>query len=374
MEEKLEKIVNEELVGIHKTWRTWHTRILAGFVAFTLLAEVIMYFVMSGMGWMDSSPQKYFIKYILVPSLCGIFDLIVCQLANDSTKISETAKNYIVSIATVFCAFYVTAIHGLFLPIYSIVVIPIIFSSFYSNMKITAVCSVLSALTLLLNAYVIRWDDSKSYDPMYNIDISLFVVLLLCVYTASSYGIRLEKKKTDAMYQRERERIMLYNLSRRDELTGLYNRFGLRDFFQKLQDRKVEDYLFVMLDIDSFKAVNDTLGHSVGDVVLEMISKILLDRETKDWVPFRFGGDEFCILIRNCEKKDIKDIIAQYNEILNRFVTTLPPDVKALGISISAGVSKKNPDITISQLIKNADQALYKSKDTDPKTILFFEE
>ena len=371
MEEKLDKLVSEELVSIHKTWRTWHIRILAGIVTFTLVMEAVMYFVLSSMDEMESSPLKYLVKYMLIPFLCGALNLIVCRISNKSTKISDLAKNYIISIATVLCAFYITAVHGIFIPVYSMVVMPIIFASFYADMKLISVCSAFCLLTLLLNAYVIRWDDSKTYGAMYDIDIVLFMILIFCVYTACGYGIKLEKKKTQAMYQTGKERIMLYNLSRRDELTRLYNRLGLRDFFQDLKERKEEDYFFVMMDIDHFKTVNDTLGHRAGDTVLQVLAKILLDMENNDLVPFRYGGDEFCILVRKSERKKM---IAYYREISSRFVKNLPPEVKKLGISISAGASQKNSDITMAQVVENADRALYKSKYSSPKTILFFDE
>ena len=87
------------------------------------------------------------------------------------------------------------------------------------------------------------------------------------------------------------------NLARRDSLTGLYNR---RYFFAVMKpyftDNK--DFVVAMIDIDNFKKINDTLGHDVGDEVIILLSDILRSSVSSYDLVSRFGGDEFCLVLK----------------------------------------------------------------------------
>ena len=94
--------------------------------------------------------------------------------------------------------------------------------------------------------------------------------------------------------------------SRRDELTGLYNRKAILPYFKKylnsdnLQERN-SAFSLVVIDLDHFKSVNDTYGHNVGDDVLKIVSEGLIRTFKKSDLIVRDGGDEFLVVIKNCE-------------------------------------------------------------------------
>jgi len=109
----------------------------------------------------------------------------------------------------------------------------------------------------------------------------------------------------------------LTEINRIDELTGLYNR---RFFYEKIKEEILKagrikyNIVLAYLDIDNFKHINDKYGHDRGDKVLidfGIVCKKLL-REDNDFV-FRFGGDEFVILLTNCSKSDAGEIIRRIN-------------------------------------------------------------
>lgn len=161
-------------------------------------------------------------------------------------------------------------------------------------------------------------------------------------------------------------REMLRNQSIRDPLTQLYNRRHLDEIFQRelhRAERHEEPLSVLMFDIDSFKAFNDTHGHEGGDAALRYLGETLREFFRPEDETFRIGGEEFVTLLPGT---GIEDALTRA-EALRREVselqimlgnTTLP------GITISMGVASypgngQNED----QLLKAADQAMYRAKD-----------
>ena len=145
-----------------------------------------------------------------------------------------------------------------------------------------------------------------------------------------------------------------------DKLTGLYNRYqldteGYRKFTRA--KRQNANLTIVMIDIDFFKAVNDSYGHTIGDEVLKAVAKVLdSNRRTEDFV-VRYGGEEFLILYEGCDKKNA-EIKAN---TLRKVIEELYP--AGVGITASFGIASLSQEhISIDNLLKDADEALYRAK------------
>ena len=112
------------------------------------------------------------------------------------------------------------------------------------------------------------------------------------------------------------------------------------------------------VDMDNLKYINDTHGHSDGDVALKSIGYILREYEKRyDGVVGRYGGDEFILLMTNLDDE------AELNSILDELVLRFHSEVGSAGHSIpvqcSVGVAIYRPDMELEQLIADADEALY---------------
>jgi len=155
----------------------------------------------------------------------------------------------------------------------------------------------------------------------------------------------------------------LQDASRRDPLTGLYNRLGFmeasRHFFA-LASREGFSVGLMMMDIDHFKAVNDKFGHVEGDRVLKEFADLLVRCSRESDIPCRFGGDEFVMLLKAdpggsvLVRKRIEDCFSEYQK-----------DQAELGIGLSVGLAVADPgeslfDIDI--LIRAADEEMYRHK------------
>ena len=150
-----------------------------------------------------------------------------------------------------------------------------------------------------------------------------------------------------------------------DELTGLKNKSALtREINEALADSSSSKGVMFLLDVDKFKSINDTYGHDVGDIVIQQLGKFLGRKFVNNEIAGRFGGDEFVIFIKDvADNKTASDIAVDIVNGAAENVTIPGCDSKisvSIGIAVCSG-SEKN----YSEIFKNADTALYRSK-ADP--------
>lgn len=149
-----------------------------------------------------------------------------------------------------------------------------------------------------------------------------------------------------------------------DPLTGLYNRKALQDAFQrewKLAQRQRQPLSLLALDIDHFKKINDTFGHGAGDLALVKVAKVLQQTVRASDLVFRFGGEEFIILLNNT---GIQGAGLLANRILIALREMDCSDIHpSLKMTTSIGLATLNhPEETPEQMLKRADDALYQAK------------
>ncbi|WP_394235049.1 diguanylate cyclase [Niallia oryzisoli] len=160
------------------------------------------------------------------------------------------------------------------------------------------------------------------------------------------------------LYKHIQKHFQLLNTQiQQDGLTGLANR---RSFDLEINDlilRKTP-FSMIMIDIDNFKKVNDKHGHLVGDDVLRFIASIMDDVSRKEDLCYRYGGEEFAILLRN---KEVEDAYALAERL--RLKLSYTPSPAGYPITISLGISTSQKDDKFPEdIIKRADSALYQSK------------
>ena len=189
------------------------------------------------------------------------------------------------------------------------------------------------------------------------------------IRTAIMSGMILHKQKLALAFYRDVSRYrneaeVLKKFAYHDPLTGLFNRRGLSELWQKKfgsgANRRAA---FLMVDLDEFKPVNDTYGHEAGDALLCVIANRLRSAIRETDCVCRLGGDEFGILVDT--PKDIQSLEA----LCERLVAVLSAPMKVAGKTVSVKASVGGclyPDQAINkqQLLRRADEALYKVKRT----------
>ena len=173
--------------------------------------------------------------------------------------------------------------------------------------------------------------------------------------------------------EREKAERKIRYMARFDALTELPNRaYFLQQMEEALADEENTSHSAVLiLDLDAFKQVNDTLGHAVGDEVLRDVSRKLSRIVDGSGLACRFGGDEFVVMLPNTEGRDTAHTIA------SRIVAAINRPVKVgnhhIEIGVSVGIAFATPQTRDpARLIQNADLALYRAKANPDSRICFF--
>jgi diguanylate cyclase (GGDEF)-like protein len=145
---------------------------------------------------------------------------------------------------------------------------------------------------------------------------------------------------------------------RRDSLTGLFNSGALRDHLRRALSharRRGRPLTLVYFDVDEFKQINDTRGHTVGDEVLSTIGEILRGTCRTEDVPCRYGGDEFCIVVVDA---GLDQGEALGRRVCERFAEAYPQWTLSLGLAQTGPDDYCDADV----LIDRADRKMYEAK------------
>ncbi|MEH0740447.1 EAL domain-containing protein [Vibrio cholerae] len=157
----------------------------------------------------------------------------------------------------------------------------------------------------------------------------------------------------------------LKRMAEEDSLTGLSNRYFFDETLKKallIASRSKKPLMLLLIDLDKFKDINDSLGHVVGDAVLRHVAQRLSHCSRKSDYLCRIGGDEFAIIIQNLEMKNHVHLLVQ--RLLKAFEEPIIVDSHSIDMTISIGIASAPECATNSvDLTKCADIALYRAKD-----------
>ncbi len=163
-------------------------------------------------------------------------------------------------------------------------------------------------------------------------------------------------------------------LAHHDTLTRLPNRMLLLDRIGhaiKKAKRSSKGVALMFIDLDSFKEVNDSLGHSIGDEMLNVVAERLMRQLREEDTIARLGGDEFVVVLEDVDALQSVNFIAQ--KILFTIQEPIPVGEHSLYITTSIGVSVYPEDgESAEELLRNADSAMYRAKDEGKNTFRFY--
>ena len=208
---------------------------------------------------------------------------------------------------------------------------------------------------------------SSNIDKLSNVDIEY-----LCQFSAQA----------SITTQRANSYAQVLKYATLDALTCLNNR---RQFEVRLKQevanarRNKKTLCCIMLDIDYFKKVNDTWGHSAGDCVLKNVAKIVAQGLREYDIASRYGGEEFCILLPDTKLREAVFVAQRLREAVEKADINISDDqvlgIDTLKVSISVGVSEYNNDFeTPEKLHQCADVALYEAKKRGRNRVVVYDE
>lgn len=177
-------------------------------------------------------------------------------------------------------------------------------------------------------------------------------------------GIGMLQGVCNDITERKRNEIRIRNLAERDALTGLLNRRGFEFRANDILSHAgpASGLTLIAIDLDGFKAVNDTLGHEAGDHVLSEVAKILEQSVRKSDLIARMGGDEFVILLINqASAETARGVARKILEALKTPILVSPDSPTHVGASIGLALWQP-PSEALDTLLRRADQAMYAVK------------
>ena len=215
-------------------------------------------------------------------------------------------------------------------------------------------------LASLISDEKLLQDTLESLDKLFYFDTTL----VFDTYIGSLVGeIETAKKRTEIYAQSLEEKVaertkQLEELSRIDHLTGIYNQRAMYDYLRRelaSAKRAKTKISIIYFDVDKFKQINDQEGHAKGDEVLKKIGQILQNNDRENDIPCRYGGDEFALILPNCDIENAKVVC---EKIIKDF------NAKYLKYHLSFGIAQTGSDSYVDGdvLIKMADEKMYLAK------------
>lgn len=309
--------------------------------------------------------QYYSVTYMVYHSIPTLFCYVVFFILINKGMLYQFARAvYIVitiyMVAGNICLGYHAGFH-----LYCISLVPLSFYMVYMAKKLnTQKINPLWVSFVLICIYI----SSSLYvfykGPVYTIDSvatsTCFVVNAISVFCFligyAGFMLKLVMDSEDE----------LTKMASTDRLTGLYNRHYMMDHLSAITQNDFSGRWVAMADIDDFKKINDTYGHSCGDYVLIEVAK-LIQQICQDCIVCRWGGEEFLII---SDIDDVKpDILEQLRQkIQNALFSYQNNDFK---VTMTIGVSFYQPELPVDEWINNADDKMYEDKVTSKNKVVY---
>ena len=191
-----------------------------------------------------------------------------------------------------------------------------------------------------------------SYTHEFKIRLVLILFVLIMLSSLYQYTREISMKRMGKM-QNDLEFFL-----RRDPLTGLYNRRGYDYNISNIE--KASYGAILMCDIDHFKKINDSYGHDAGDYVLQAIAKMIRENIRMQDLSVRWGGEEFFIFLSEVTLTEAYLISEKLRKKIEH--TSISYHDELIDVTMSIGISIVEKDILLNEAIKNADSAMYLSK------------
>ncbi len=213
---------------------------------------------------------------------------------------------------------------------------------------------------------VVALRDEPGYPPV----VAAAYVGMVVVVLLSSTFLTTRVQSTREHLRRQKSELaraleQIRELATHDDLTGLLNRRAMLDRMQLEQRRSLRSgspLLIAQLDIDHFKAVNDTHGHAAGDLVLQRFADTVRRNVRDTDVLARWGGEEFVLLLCDTPAADAVALMERLRQAVQAMQVPVPQGGGPITVTVSIGLARHTPADPLAGTLERADRALYAAK------------
>lgn len=307
----------------------------------------------------------YMLEYIFIPMVIQIITLVVCYFMIKADNISNEKKNYVV-IGLIFVSIGVISFtYYSILPLIMLPSLTIVATALFADQSLTVwsgiAVAVLTAIDMVRYHFVYT-DSVVGINWVGVLSIHLLLIVLLCVMVVI-VNTHTKALMSSIMGSYNRQVTLMSELMI-DPMTRLYNRRSFEDSLEKEIERAeqtgAKSYVTIF-DIDHFKEVNDTYGHSNGDIVIKVLCKMMKEKSKDMGLAFRYGGEEFVILFHDVELSKVMNVV---EDIRTEFRCYYFNFMNKDGITCSCGVAEYIKGESSKAWFNRADSALYKAKES----------
>lgn len=332
-------------------------------ITYIFIVVIEIGFLVFWRGSREHGAGQYALKYIVLPSLFNGIILLFTGYRLKK-KPDEVSQN-----TWCMCMLYtlvlgcVSIVHfGLPFVAFAPFIAAISTTVFADNV-ITAVCSLIAVvLSCISQAMYYNFSGDKIELFAGNVLVSLMIGL--GVFIMSSMCNKHTNELIQSINDIHVKQLNLLSELKKESLTGLYNRKTFDESLQA-QVRSCNDTgavaVLAMFDIDHFKNVNDTYGHSNGDIVIKVLCKIIKKKTADYGLGFRYGGEEFAVIFTGIDEKKALSIV---EDIRTEFRCNYFQFMRKDGLTVSCGIAQYRSNEKGEDWFNRTDAALYKAKET----------
>ncbi|MDP4091265.1 MAG: GGDEF domain-containing protein [Bacillota bacterium] len=360
---------NRKLLNIY-----WYSAAIAVFT------ELLIFFIAKRRS--SLSNFEYLAFYVVRPAILDAALLALTEwLHTLLTRRNKEMVKYLITFSGTLLACNMVYVHYSVSVIYVLFIFPIILSGFYASKRLTFMAAGINLAAYLIMVFIyLPTRPGKTFQLDFtNFATTLAFIVCTLLLVLSSLNrvkeiiqslIKIHESQQDLAVQNF---VMEFN-SKMEPATGLYNH---KTFYEYLGDLigQSESYGFplslAVFDIDNFKRINDTYGHSHGDEVIKALSEIIKGSIGTDDYAARYGGEEFAIIFTDKDRKKAYEIV---EGIRKRFNAVSIDSMKNERFSVSIGVSEHVRGMSMQQFFGNTDNAVYRAKGSGKNRVAVFEE
>lgn len=307
----------------------------------------------------------YMLEYIFIPMIIQIITLVVCYFMIKADNISNEKKNYVV-IGLIFVSIGVISFtYYSIMPLVMLPSLTIVATALFADQSLTVWSGIAVAILTAIDMvrYHFEYTDSVvGLNWVGALCIFLLLIILLCVMVVIvNTHTKVLMSSIMGSYNRQ---VTLMSELMIDPMTGLYNRRSFEDSLEKeiesVEQTGAKSYVTIF-DIDHFKEVNDTYGHSNGDIVIKALCKMMKEKSKDMGLAFRYGGEEFVILFHDVELSKVMNVV---EDIRTEFRCYYFHFMNKDGITCSCGVAEYIKGESSKAWFNRADSALYQAKES----------
>lgn len=200
------------------------------------------------------------------------------------------------------------------------------------------------------------------YASLYDLVLEIMLGFGSVIVVMESVSIEVEAANREILAAKDKLEAMVHV----DPLTEALNRHAFYSLVERgpeadaTQHRAPDKGCVVVIDIDNLKPINDSFGHAAGDAAIRAVAKAIRSIIRPDDMLFRWGGDEFLVVLFNVHEQEVRRRIDGLNELLDK--SALPGQSKPVSITVSYGLSSFFSKDLMERAIENADDAMYRRK------------